>query len=312
MTKLTALLFLCGLPGWLRGETVYFLDSARPPLQGEVTSFGDSGITLRVAITLSESLQGASTETISWSAIAHIDFPILDQEPEALADPGKVSLETLRELWMEKLPHLSRSKSNAGEIGLLYAERLLAEPSEVALRRAMDVFLTVERSDWNKAHLPRAKRGRLRALIASGQVEEATREAQVMASQSEEPEILLEAKYVLATAAFTRLRDLQKEHPRWMEDDDVLPKRAALLHDALDLFLHAYLFFGSEENASAQGLLGAAQVHQFAGDVSNARACAQDILRLYPQTAARPEAERLLNSLSSTESVSTNQTNAPR
>ncbi len=298
MNASRCLLVLAALLASLPADTVHFVNGFREPLEGEITSFQEAGIVVRGTVTLSGGQKASSTEQIPWNAIDHLMFSPLPGETTLLSNPGAAGLKDLEELWMAKLPHLKRPRSNAGDVGILFAERLLTLESEYPWERAMGIFTSIDRDDWNPATRARAKQGRLRTLIALGRIQEATREAVLMAEQSEDPFALLESRYVLATIAFNQLKELEKEHPRWMDDDEVRPKREILFHDALDLYLFAYLFHGSEEPAAARGLLGAAEVHRFAGDAVSAGHCAGDIVRLYPDTIHRPEAERFLEELS--------------
>jgi hypothetical protein len=279
-----------------RAERIHFADPTREPLDGEIVSYQDAGIEVRVTRIIAGQRAG-TVERIPWSAVDHLEYPPLPGETEVLADPASASPDRIKELWLAKLPHLKRPRSNAGDIGLLFAERLLDIPSEHPWQRSLEIFARIEQDDWNPANHARARQGRLRAMIALGRIDEATREAREMAEQTENPVILLEAEYVLGTVAFNRLLALEKEHPRWMDDDEVRPVRESHFHEALDHFLRPFLFYGSEEAASARGLVAAARVHLHAGDLVQARHCAGDVVRLYPDTSFRAEAERLLREL---------------
>lgn len=142
-----------------------------------------------------------------------------------------------------------------------------------------------------------AKEGRLRALVATGRAGEAVREAEQIASMTEDPAVLIEAKYILAEAAGTSLKKLLEDNPRWEEDLNVIPERNRLYHEAVDLFLYPSLFEGSQAEAAARGLWGAVGIYQLTGEAANALECARDITILYPGTKYAAPAKELIASL---------------
>ena len=119
-------------------------------------------------------------------------------------------------------------------------------------------------------------------------------EAQVIASESEDPDLLLEARHLLAMLDFDRLKALIDDNPKWEEDDTVKHEIRALYDSTVDQFLHPYLFFGTEQEAAARGLLFAARTHQLAGREAHLRDCIDDIRQLYPDTTPAKEANTLL------------------
>jgi len=265
---------------------------------GEIVTETHEGITFKYEVPLSNGRTGFTTKKLPWNAIDSIRFEPLPGEEAALAQPADASEDQLRKLWMSRLEHLARPRSTAPQLGLLYAERLSNGDSRFARERALDIFRRIEAKAWDEESRVRATQGRLQTLIHLDRIEDAMVEARRMAEEAENPAVLLEAKHVLAEAEFDQLAQLEEEHPRWHLDDEVRPRRNAHFHEALDLFLYPYLFHGSREEAAARGLLGAARVHRFAGDLEKARSCAEDILQLYPDTASREPARALLNELS--------------
>ena len=109
--------------------------------------------------------------------------------------------------------------------------------------------------------------------------------------------MLIEAKYILATAADASLRKLLTDNPRWAEDSHVIPERHRLYNEALDLYLYPSLFAGSESEAAARGLWGAASIYLLAGESQKALECARDIAALYPHTKTASQAADLIASL---------------
>jgi tetratricopeptide (TPR) repeat protein len=270
------------------------------PVEGEIQFINEEKVTLKTTIELAPGQFGSRTVDIAAKFIDFIEFEPLPGETEILADPAAADLSALEALWDAKRVHLGRPRSNAGQVAMAYAERLLEVDSEIQRQTAHEIFEKVEKNDWNRENEQLAKQGRLRALIALGQIEEAIGEAEKMAEESEDPRALIEAKFVLGIAEFNQLKALEEEHPKWMEDDEVRPKRNEHYNNALDRFLFSYLFYGSEETASARGLWMAAEVYSLAKDTRNAQRCAEDIVRLYPNTIFKPRAEQLLLSYSET------------
>jgi len=146
----------------------------------------------------------------------------------------------------------------------------------------------------------KAKEGRLRAMVATGRAGEAVREAEEIASATEDPAVLIEAKHILAEAAGASLKKLLEDNPRWEEDLNVIPERNRLYHEAVDLFLYPALFEGSQADAAARGLWGAVGIYQLAGESANALECARDITILYTGTKYAAPAKDFITSLPAT------------
>lgn len=197
--------------------------------------------------------------------------------------------EKLARAWTERKSFLSIENSEAGRIGLAYAEALLAKGSQDDARQALEIFTLIENEDWFPGRQALARSGKLRAMIAAGRAEDAVAEAETLAEQTEDPAVIIEAKYVLATAAREALSRLLRENPRWQEDDWVKPERERLYNRSLDLLLYPYLFHGTRTMEAARGLWGAVQVYIEAGETQLASETAGDLTVLYKGT---PEAER--------------------
>ncbi|MEM1294627.1 MAG: hypothetical protein AAGH89_04635 [Verrucomicrobiota bacterium] len=256
-------------------------------LEGEILGLNQEFVTLKIRGEI-----GSSTSRIAYKNVEYIEFSPLEGEDEA------TDLEALKAIWEEKQKYLSQPRSNAGDFGLAFAEKLLESSNKFSQERAKGIFEMVEAKDWNVENHPRAKQGRLRSMIALGSIKEAMSEARRMAEEAEDPRVLIEANYVLASAEFDQLKKLEEENPRWEVDDEVRPIRNEHFNAALDQFLFPYLFYGSEEEASARGLMAAAEVYQQAKDPTNAKLCAEDVVKLYPNTEHRKRAEELIAKLS--------------
>jgi len=275
----------------------------------EIVAITDNVLTYKTTVDLGGGRSGSAQPTISPKAVDYIEFGPVPGEREILAKPKSASLDALKSLWDEKSRHLHRPRSNAGEIGRLYGNRLLDEPEEFHWNAALAVFDRILERDWNRADRAETVKGRLRGMIRLGRLDQAEAEARDLAGETGDPEMLIEARYALAQGDFSKLRQLQEEHPKWQEDDSVRPERERLYHAAIDRFLRPYLFHGTEESLAARGLLAAAETHRFAGREDEARACLGDVLALYADTAHAPQARAALAAMNQAKQTESDPTN---
>ena len=280
------------------GETVHLHNGQFQ--KGTILSRDENGISFQFTRS-SGSGNSKSQVNIPWKSIERIEFEPSPVETNVLRNPGAVALPALAKLWNEKAPWLSRPVSNAAEIGLIYAKKLAASKQEMAAEQALDLYQTISEGAWDPAKQAEAIRARLTLLLASGNERDAIREAEALAEASENPALLLEAKLLLAGTYFDKLRALEKENPRWFLDDEVKPGRDRLFNEAIDHSLFAYLFYGSHQTEAARGLLHAAKVYQYANDNLNSKICAEDILKLYPDSEFAAPARQHIDSLSKQE-----------
>lgn len=233
--------------------------------------------------------RGTARRNLLPDNIRFIDFSPLPGEAEALADPVKQERRLL-ELWQEKSVHLGRPASNAGAIGLALQRECLRHDDSLLAERALRIGDLVAREDWDPRRRAEARRGCLRALLKLRRLDEAVAEAERLARSEDDPDLLLEAGLVLAQAEFERLREFETAHPRWRDDEAHAVERTRLYHRSLDLFLRLPLFHGSAEERAAEALWGAVQVHRFTGEAEAVRERTNDLLALYPNTAAAKQA----------------------
>ncbi|MEZ5300412.1 MAG: hypothetical protein R3F11_07065 [Verrucomicrobiales bacterium] len=293
MIRLLALFVLLNAATARAADVLHLTNGHAVPCQ--ILAFGTDFIKIRMA----RQIQGSTaftTRDVPNAQIAFIEFDPLPGEVELLRNPDASDASALEKLWLEKLPHLGRPANNAGEIGIAAAAALLQSEIPGDRRRAKQIYAKVEAEDWDAARRAAAKRGRLQAMLALGETDEAMAEAKVLAEESEDPQMLIEARFVLAQAARARLRKLEEDNPRWEDDDLVRPGRNALFNETIDRFLYAYLFHGSEETAAARGLWAAAETYAAAGMADDARDCAEDIAKLYPMTPYAERANQFLQS----------------
>jgi hypothetical protein len=250
---------------------------------GEVVYIEDDQVRFRRVVS-GERGAGSAVVNIPAGQIDYIDFGRSDAESAVLTDPSSVPLDDHRRLWAEAALRLHQAKSAGGEIGLALGERLLASDRPGDRDDALAVFAAVEQRDWNEGRRTRARAGRLRTLMATGRAAEALGEAEEVSRSSEDPGLVIEAMHLLASSDLEALRAIDADNPKWAEDDEVRPRREALFHQAVDRFLFAFLFHGSEEEAAARGLWGAHETYAQSGHAREAGVCAEDILTHYPHS----------------------------
>lgn len=208
-----------------------------------------------------------------------------DPDLETVAkDPVLGRLAFARVLWQRQEPLLAMPESPAAKTGVLYGEILLLSSDPARQSEALALFQRIEKEAWDEADREIAARGRLKALLRLGRVDEASTEAEVLAKQADDPALLLETKLLLAQTRIAALRKLLEDNPRWSEDPPVRAERNQLLHDALDLSLHPFLFHGTAQEQAAHGLWLAHEAYLLAGQTADAREVARDILSIYPET----------------------------
>ncbi len=239
----------------------------------------------------------SATVAIPLSVIEHVEFAGDDARDARLARATPDQVTDIGGLWLLAEPWLALPKSQAGRIGTVYGDLLLRSGTPDNAARALEVFTRIEEGSWSDEDVAHARQGRLRAMVATGRAGEAVAEAQELAKVSEDPAVLVEAKYILAEAADKGLRKLIEDNPRWEQDVFVIPERHRLYHEALDLYLFPYLFFGSETEPAARGLWGAAGVYQFTGETAQAVECARDLAAIYPETRYAVQARQFLDRL---------------
>ena len=229
--------------------------------------------------------------------VDHIEFapdPALDALLKS-ADAGQLAEVEAR--WTIVQPWLKVARSPSARIANVLGDMLLRTGDPARAERALELFKNVESGAWDDADKLSARQGRLRAMVATGDAGAAVNEAAELSAATENPAVLIEAKYILASSADASLRKLLADNPRWEEDVAVIPERHRLYNEALDLYLFPSLFAGSESEAAARGLWGAAGIYILAGESRKALECARDIATFYPLTKFAAPAADLIASL---------------
>ncbi|MEM9018858.1 MAG: hypothetical protein AAGC68_17750, partial [Verrucomicrobiota bacterium] len=241
---------------------------------------------------------GSAKRTIPMESVAYVEFDWAPGEEITFQKRSEMNAELLESWWDYHFANLHRPRSRTAAFGIALGEALLRESPDRSAKRALELFDRIIARAWSEEDIAAAKRGRLNALIALDDLKTATEEASRLARETEDPALLIEVRHLLATADFERLKDLEEEHPRWIEDEEVKPERNRLYHEIIDGFLWPHLFHATREDAAARGLLSAAGVYQFAGETELAKAACDDLIALYPAVEAVEAAKTLLTELS--------------
>lgn len=243
---------------------------------------------------------GSAKRTLAIPQVERIEYGFRPGEAALFEKRGSATAAELEPWWDLWFPHLHRSSSRGGAWGVAYARAIMREGRVIGVEKALSLFDHLIARAWSSQDKAAAKHGRIEALIAKGDLATATAEARLLAREAQDPVLLLEVGHLLAEADFLTLRELEEEHPRWFDDDEVRPRRHELYHRALDQFLKPHLFHATHEEAAARGLFCAAELLRFGGEVAEARARWEDLLELYPETSFAAKARESLAAFPST------------
>lgn len=286
--RLALLLFLA--TGSAAAQDVVFLKSGQT-LACRIDEVTDNILNLTLTVAGGA---GSARRTLSTGEVDRLEWEFRAGEEALFARRHEAASDELKPWWDLWFPHVHRPRSRGAPWGIAYAAALLRENPAAGAARALSVFDHLIAKSWSPDDVAAAKEGRLRSLIAKGDLATATGEARTLARETEDPALLLEVEHLLALADFAALRALEEEHPRWIEDDEARPRREELYHRALDGFLKPHLFHATREEAAARGLFHAAELFLFAGETAEARARWDDLVKLYPATSFTAETEKRL------------------
>lgn len=278
-------------------DTLFMNDVNGSRRVGRVVGVDATTFKLEVPLAVGGTAGARATVGVPRAQVSRIEFAPNDNRDRLIAAPVPANLTALNIEWLRWQGFLAVPKSPAAAVGAAYGNALLATKDAKRAAEALAIFQRIEQEAWNDADIQAAKRGRLRAMVATGKAAEAVTEAVELSKVSEDPTVLIEAKYILAEAAAASLHQLVEDNPRWTEDPRVRPEYYRLYNEALDLYLHPYLFLGSETDAASRGLWGAVQAYRFGGDNENAVESARDLTTLYPGTSYAKLAKEYLDGL---------------
>lgn len=274
-------------------DTLFLMDESKR--LGRIVGY--DGKYFRLQIPPSQPGQPMITVTEPRSRVIQVEFAPDDSREELLRSATPRDLQKVSALWKRFEPYLDIPKSPSAEIGNVYGDLLLRSGDSARAAEALELFTRIEKESWDEDERMLARQGRLRAMVATGRAAEAIDEARDLARISEDPAVLIEAKYILAVAAADNLKRLLEDNPRWEEDVRIRPERHRLYNDAVDQYLYPYLFFGSETEQAARGLWGAIEIYQLVGEPQNGVEAARDLITIYPETRYAPLAREYLAGL---------------
>ena len=280
----TALIAALLMGSSLPAQDVLFLKNGERRA-GEISQA--DGVRLRLQIPLPAAPGAREVFASVWIPLADIRSIEFSRNPELeeLLRPARARrLEDLAAAWADHTIWRPLPKSSAGRIGMAYGTDLMQAGRLAEASLAWQIFHEIERNAWREEDRMEAKQGRLRAMVACGNAAEALGEARELAQMTDNPAVLIEAKFLLAEADHMALRQLVAENPRWEDDVYVIPEQARLSAQALDQYLFPSLFFGTGSFPAARGLWGALQVYEFHGNKRSALECARDLVAWYPAT----------------------------
>ena len=266
---------------------------------GKIISFDERFIRLELDLAAES---GAATQPVASIALPRgdvlsIDFALDPQRDAAIRSAAAQDIDALDGYWIEFKPWLEMPRSPSGSIACALGNALLATKERKNADRALELFTLVEEKAWQDSDKARAREGRLRAMTATGKAAKAIEEAKALAAETEDPEILIEANYLLAQAAEKELKDFLKENPRWDIDTSVIDQRHRLYNRVLELYLYPSLFFGTNNEKAARGLWGAIGIYRTSGEERLAIETSRDIHIFYPKTQEAEQARAYLASL---------------
>ena len=266
---------------------------------GKIISFDEKFIRLELDLTAQGSSSARSVASIALPRgdVLSIDFASNSQRDAAIRSAAAQDIDALDGYWKEFKPWLEMSRSPSGSIACALGNALLATKERKNADRALELFTLVEEKAWQDSDKARAREGRLRAMTATGKAAKAIEEAKALAAETEDPEILIEANYLLAQAAEKELKDFLKENPRWDIDTSVIDQRHRLYNRVLELYLYPSLFFGTNNEKAARGLWGAIGIYRTSGEERLAIETSRDIHTFYPKTQEAEQARAYLASL---------------
>ena len=295
----TAITFLLATTLAATAQDVLFLKNG-DRRSGEIVSADVTTVRLRIPLgdpTVPGAAAATATIGIPRADIDKIEFQADSAIDARLSSATPNQIPQVKADWKRTEPWLDFPRSQAGAIGCKLGELMLLTNDPAKAAASIQIFSLIERNSWSDQDKARAKQGRLRAMVATGRVAEAIEQAKQLAAETENPEILIEANYIMAQAAELEFKAFLEENPRWEQDPYVIDTRHQLFDRVLELYFYPSLFHGSDDVRSARGLWGAVGVYQISKQLPLAIETARDIWVLHPATTEAKLAKNFLDSL---------------
>lgn len=266
-------------------------------LNGRIERITGVKILIRLSVNLGRGQQGQVMRSFLLKDIDYINFEVAADESHLLKQGKQGKLKDWQKLWDRKVAFLAQARSNTGELGLIYAQVLLQQDSVYHWAQAMELYDLLLDKAWSEEVRGRAQIGRIHVLVRQGDLSRAGKYALVIEASRESEKQMAIAQLLLAQITFAELRALQKKHPRWQQDDEVLPERYRLYHRAIDYSLKPFLFHSEQRDLAAKGLMAAAELYEFVADDFGELAVLQDVVEIYPDSMNADLARERLESL---------------
>lgn len=287
--QVSGLLFLSHLP--LLSDTL-FLNNGQV-IQGTILKTDGKTITLQMVV-------GGGSAEIPYplANIKKILFQDGAEIEKLLSSTDLEQLDAVQKLWEKRKPYLALSESNSGAVGLHYVRMLLDKKTKKAAQEALEIANQINQEDWLTSRKSDAQRLRLTALAASGKVEQAMAEAETMqqATGADEEGLSLarvQAQLTQATLTEIKLKELEKDWPKWNLMPEKRRLRTELLNKALDGYVYTAVFHPELKSKAAEGLWSALELYQRIGRLENALVLADEILVWFPETEYKSKAEQI-------------------
>jgi hypothetical protein len=257
-----------------RGETLELTNGKQ--VEVRLVQPGDAGAEVE--------FQGAK-RMVPWAEIKFIHWPQPPEEQAALeAVKQGAPLVRVMDYWTAKKAWLGRPNSNAGVFALAYAAELAKRRLAEERKRARELFLEVETGDWDPIRRETALLGRWEMDLADGKGKSAAKEILGLPETSS-ARLAVEGRLLLAKSDMAALDALQAEHPKWQEEEEIIPQRQALFQRVVDNLLYPILFHGAEEARCRASYELLAAFYGKHGEKTKAEATKREMARLYPAAA---------------------------
>lgn len=244
--------------------------------------------------------RGVAKRVLPYDQIGGVKFGLSMGERQLIAEASTDSIPALRVFWEARRRTIQLAGSNAGDFGLALARAL--QRAEV-YDEAQAIVEEIAGQDHDERRRAKAKAegetlGFVR-VMKSGNPEELEKRAWAVTEAADEsnPDLMLLVTGYLVTSELAKLKQIESENPRWIEDEEVRPLRERHYHRALDLALYPSLFHPLREREAAAGLWQASQIYGYAGEVASEVKALEDLVALYGASALAEQARERLRVL---------------
>ncbi len=235
------------------------------------------------------------TQEIPIANVDRLEFAGADKLDDELSRYKAANLPKLLLKWRSLSDLLDIPESPVGAYGLRAVELLLESGSPGAATTAGEILNQIIQKDWDLIQRDRARTLVIDSLRRAGKHDETLKAARELLAADTASESKAEASYYLGLALEDDYRTFISENPRWDSDPYMRPKRNLLYNEVLDCLLAPYLRYGAPPAATAESLLAATNFMEESGDHDEARALADDIVKIFSTQPEAAEAKKFLD-----------------